>query len=234
MELGSLGRWQDRIGRYYPLSPSSPAFAELERNVDAAYRCTEVYPPEEDLFAAFSLTPPESVRCVILGQDPYHEPGQAHGLCFSVRPGTALPKSLQNIYRELSSDLGVPAPKTGCLRSWAEQGVLLLNSVLTVERGRAGSHAKFGWQAFTDAAIASLADLPQPIVSLLWGKWAAEKGPLLSKGCGPRLVLTAPHPSPLSAYRGFFGSRPFSQANSFLTAHGAEPIRWTETDPNRS
>jgi uracil-DNA glycosylase len=193
--------------------------------VEAAYAATTVYPPREKLFAALRATPPSEVRAVILGQDPYHQPGQAHGLSFSVEPGTPIPKSLGNIYRELQSDLGLPIPETGCLLPWAQQGVLLLNSVLTVEHGKAGSHRAFGWESFTDSIITATNDLPQPIAFVLWGNFAIKKAPLITSQA-PRLVLTAPHPSPLSAYRGFFGSRPFSQINDFLRLHGEPGIDW--------
>jgi uracil-DNA glycosylase len=162
---------------------------------------------------------------VILGQDPYHEPGQAHGLSFSVELGTPIPKSLGNIYKELQSDLGLPIPATGCLRPWTGQGVLLLNAVLTVAEGKAGSHRAFGWETFTDSIIQATNALPQPIAFVLWGNFAIKKAPLIAAEA-PRLILTAPHPSPLSAYRGFFGSRPFSQINDFLRSHGEPEIDW--------
>lgn len=192
----------------------------------AAARLTApVYPPEGSLFRALELTPPERVRAVILGQDPYHGPGQAMGLAFSVPAGVPLPPSLRNIFRELKDDTGVQPPRSGDLTAWAERGVLLLNPVLTVEGGKANSHADWGWQAVTDAILAALSALPQPIACVLWGAHAQEKAPLLQSGA-PRLLLRAPHPSPLSSYRGFFGSRPFSQINAFLTAHGEPPIDW--------
>ena len=198
----------------------------LERAM-ALYDTETVYPPREQLFRAFDLTPPDRVRVVILGQDPYHGPGQAMGLAFSVAEGVKLPPSLRNIFQELSADLGCPAPVCGDLTFWAEQGVLLLNTVLTVHSGHANSHSSLGWQAFTDQVIASLADLPQPIAFVLWGAQAQKKEILIQPACGPRLVLSGPHPSPLSAYRGFFGSRPFSRINAFLSQQGATPIRWT-------
>jgi uracil-DNA glycosylase len=214
-----LGRWTDH------LSPDPQLWDRLSTQVEAAYAATTVYPPREKLFAALRATPPSEVRAVILGQDPYHQPGQAHGLSFSVEPGTPIPKSLGNIYRELQSDLGLPIPETGCLLPWAQQGVLLLNSVLTVEHGKAGSHRAFGWESFTDSIITATNDLPQPIAFVLWGNFAIKKAPLITSQA-PRLVLTAPHPSPLSAYRGFFGSRPFSQINDFLRLHGEPGIDW--------
>jgi uracil-DNA glycosylase len=217
MELQETGRWAELL--------TVPGWEDLSRQVEAAYAAATVYPPREDLFAAFRLTPPERVRVIILGQDPYHGPNQAQGLSFSVPETTAIPKSLKNIYQELESDLGVTPPKTGCLKPWAEQGVFLLNSVLTVEAHQAGSHRKFGWEAFTDQVISATNQLEQPIAVVLWGNYAIKKQALID-GKGPRLVLTAPHPSPLSAYRGFFGSRPFSKINDFLTAQGQPPIRW--------
>ena len=210
------------------------------RKALAAYEAGTVYPPQERLFAAFAETSPEQLRVVILGQDPYHEavPGncqlstvhcpllpQANGLAFSVSPGVPLPPSLRNIFTELASDLGQKRTN-GDLSDWAAQGVLLLNTVLTVEAGKANSHRDLGWQAFTDAVIGSLRDLPQPIAFVLWGAQAQKKRPLL-KSEHPRLVLESPHPSPLSSYRGFFGSRPFSQINAFLAAHGEAEIIWS-------
>ena len=203
-----------------------PYLAQLERSLDAAYAAGEVFPPQEDLFSAFDLTPPEKIRAVILGQDPYHEPGQANGLAFSVRTGVKLPPSLQNIYKELDRDLGIPLSQNGDLTHWAEQGVFLLNTVLSVQAHRANSHRDLGWQAFTDAVIASLAALPQPIAFVLWGAQAQKKAALVKKSSYPRLILQSPHPSPLSAYRGFFGSRPFSQVNDFLLSCGFDAIDW--------
>lgn len=222
MELIELGRWAPQVSPRF----SPAAFAALSQRVEKAYETTTVYPPREQLFAAFSMTPPEQVRVVILGQDPYHGAGQAHGLAFSVSPGVKPPPSLVNIYKELQSDLGVPPRSDGCLTDWAAQGVFLLNTVLTVEAGKANSHSKLGWQAFTDAVVASIAALPQPVAFLLWGAQAQKKAAQAAQSPYPRLVLTAPHPSPLSAYRGFFGSRPFSKINFFLESHGEAAIRW--------
>lgn len=212
-----------------------PYYAQLTQRVAAAYATTTVYPPAERLFACFEAVAPEQVRVVILGQDPYHEPGQANGLAFSVFPGTKLPPSLQNIYKELQSDLNLPAPANGDLRPWAEQGVLLLNTVLTVEQSRANSHKDFGWQTFTDEVIAALAALPQPIAFLLWGAQAQKKAAAIQRSSYPRLIVKSPHPSPLSVYRGFYGSRPFSQVNSFLHLHNQPPIDWRlpALEPNR-
>ena len=264
--------WDELLDHPFDREPHRSTLAAAE----AAALSETVFPPRADWFAAFRLTLPEKVRAVILGQDPYHEPGQAMGLAFSVRPGVKLPPSLRNIYRELEADLGLPAPADGDLTPWAEQGVLLLNTVLTVAAGRADSHKRLGWQALTAEVLAAVARLPQPIAFVLWGApakraystavgaavsemqhatckmqheaaWSAEtpgggahcapRDPCpdastvncpLSIVHFPRLILEAPHPSPLSAYRGFFGSRPFSQINAFLSAHGETPIRWTE------
>ena len=205
-----------------------PYFAALCRAVTARRAAGPVYPPEADVFSAFALTPPERVRCVILGQDPYPEPEQAHGLAFSVRPGVPLPRSLRNIYKEREADLGLPPAQTGCLIPWACAGVLLINTVLTVDAGQANSHAKFGWQTFTDAVFRILWQLPQPVAFVLWGKQAQIKleRAIDAPAGGPRLVHTSAHPSPLSAKRGFFGSRPFSQVDAFLRENGAVPISW--------
>lgn len=203
-----------------------PYWRSLEQRLGAAYESGAVYPPAQQLFAAFERTPPACVRAVILGQDPYHEPGQANGLAFSVSRGVKLPPSLQNIYKELEADLGVPAAKSGDLTSWAQQGVFLLNTVLSVRAHVANSHKDFGWQSFTDAVIAALAELPQPVAFVLWGAQAQKKAALVEKSPYPRLVLQSPHPSPLSAYRGFFGSRPFSQINAFLVSYGFSPVDW--------
>ena len=189
---------------------------------------TAIYPPREQRLRAFELTPLDAVKVVILGQDPYHGPGQAHGLSFSVPEGVRLPPSLRNIYKELASDLGVEPRASGNLEHWARQGVLLLNTSLTVEAGRAGSHARRGWEAVTDAALAAVARSDVPSVFVLWGNHARRKAasvPELAPG-GPHLVLASPHPSPLSAYAGFFGSRPFSRANAFLAANGRGAIEW--------
>src|SRR5664279_1087806 len=184
----------------------------------------QIYPKANEWFAALDLTPLDQTRVVILGQDPYHGEGQAHGLCFSVQPGTRTPPSLVNIYKELFADLGFKPPSHGNLKSWAEQGVLLLNSVLTVEAGRAASHQGKGWERFTDAIIKLLNDQPRPIVFILWGAYAQRKAAFVDKT--RHLVITSAHPSPLSAHNGFLGSKPFSKANAFLIAHGQKPIDW--------
>lgn len=184
-----------------------------------------VYPKPAEYFAAFNSTPLEKVRVVILGQDPYHGPGQAHGLCFSVRPGVKPPPSLENIFKELKSDLNVPKPEHGCLLTWAQQGVLLLNASLTVQAGAAGSHQKRGWEEFTDHAIHYLNNQREGIVFLLWGSFAQKKGEFLDKK--KHFVLEAPHPSPLSSYRGFFGCKHFSKTNEYLKKRGETPIDWS-------
>jgi len=188
----------------------------------------QVYPPRGTRLAALALTPLDQVRCVILGQDPYHGAGQAHGLAFSVQDGVRPPPSLVNIFKELESDLGLPRPQTGDLSRWAQQGVLLLNNTLTVEAGQAGSHAGRGWDAVTDACVAAVAARDEPTVFILWGSHARKKAsrvPALGRA-GHHLVLTSAHPSPLSAHNGFFGSRPFSQTNAFLDSHGRGVIDW--------
>lgn len=201
-----------------------PYYKTLYEFVKKEYNTGPVYPPSQDLFNAFHLTPLSQVKVVILGQDPYHEPGQAHGLCFSVKPGVEIPPSLVNIYKELQDDLGCYIPDNGYLVKWARQGVLMLNTVLTVRAHQANSHRAKGWEEFTDAAIRELNRQDRPIVFLLWGKPAQSKRNMLNNPM--HLVLEAPHPSPLSAYRGFFGSRPFSKTNAFLVEHGEAPIDW--------
>lgn len=183
-----------------------------------------IYPKGSEYFRAMELTPFEQVKVVILGQDPYHGPGQAHGLCFSVRPDVRIPPSLINMYKELQTDLGIPPARHGCLEHWAEQGVLLLNSVLTVEHKHAASHQKRGWEQFTDKVIAELNDKREGLVFILWGSYAQRKGQFIDRA--KHLVLQAVHPSPLSANRGFFGSRPFSQTNDYLVSRGLQPIDW--------
>ena len=183
-----------------------------------------IYPPGPQIFNAFKHTPLPKVKVIILGQDPYHGPGQAHGLCFSVPEGIDIPPSLQNIYRELEQDLGVPAPRHGCLTAWAEQGVLLLNSVLSVRRGQAASHQGRGWEQFTDRVIAVINEQLQGAVFMLWGSYAQRKGAMVN--AGKHLLLKAPHPSPLSAHRGFFGCRHFSRANDYLQQQGQTPVNW--------
>jgi len=184
----------------------------------------EIYPPGPEIFNALDSTPLSRVKVVILGQDPYHGPGQAHGLCFSVRPGVRVPPSLVNIFKELHSDLGIELPGSGCLQAWAERGVLLLNAVLTVERGQAGAHQGKGWEQFTDAIVKAVNDKCDNVVFLLWGSQAQKKGANINRN--KHLVLKAPHPSPLSAHRGFLGCRHFSTANDWLKERGKEPVDW--------
>lgn len=205
---------------------ATPAMAALDAFLAAQAASGEIiFPPADERFRALVLTPLDRVRVVILGQDPYHGPGQAHGLAFSVRPGVKPPPSLVNIYKELQADCGIAPARHGFLDHWARQGVLLLNTVMSVASGRAASHRNRGWEAFTDAVIRAVAAQPGPIVFLLWGAHAQAKAAFVPDD-GTHLVLTAPHPSPLSAYKGWFGSRPFSRTNAFLVAHGAAPIDW--------
>ena len=199
-------------------------FKSLSAFLREEYAHKEIYPSKKEVFSSFYYTDMDKVRVVILGQDPYHEPGQACGMCFAVKPGIPQPPSLVNIFREISSDLNIPMSRNGYLLKWAKQGVLLLNTVLTVERGRANSHKGKGWETFTDHVIEKLNSLDQPMVFLLWGANAKAKQPLLTN---PRhLVLTAAHPSPLSAYNGFFGCRHFSKANEYLKKNGTAAIDW--------
>lgn len=201
-----------------------PYYLQLRQFLKQEYSTQQIFPPMYDIFNALRYTPYENVKAVILGQDPYHEPGQAHGLAFSVKKGVMPPPSLKNIYKELNDDLGVTAPSNGELTDWAKQGVLLLNTVLTVRRGQANSHRGKGWETFTDSVIRLLNDKSEPLVFLLWGGNAKSKLPLLTNP--NHLVLTAAHPSPLSAFSGFFGCRHFSKANAYLQQKGVAPIDW--------
>jgi uracil-DNA glycosylase len=213
--------WKARVGAQF----EQPHMRDLAAFLRAEKRAGKVlFPPGSRIFAALDSTPFDAVKVVILGQDPYHGPGQAHGLCFSVQPGTPIPPSLANVFAELERDLGLPRPDHGCLLPWARQGVLLLNAVLTVEQGRAGAHQGRGWEAFTDACIQALDREREGLVFLLWGSQAQAKGRLID----PRRhrVLKAPHPSPLSAHRGFIGCGHFSQANAWLSGRGQVPIDW--------
>ncbi len=205
-----------------------PYYKELYEKVLEEYRTRKIYPAADDIFNAFHLTPLADVKVVILGQDPYHNDGQAHGLCFSVKPDVEIPPSLVNIYQELHDELGCRIPNNGYLVKWAEQGVLLLNTVLTVRAHQANSHRGIGWEEFTDAVIRAVDQQERPIVFLLWGRPAQEKQSMLHNP--NHLILTAPHPRPLSAYRGFFGCGHFSKTNEFLEAHGIEPIDWQIED----
>lgn len=205
-----------------------PYYKSLRSFLIDEYKTETVYPPAEDIYTALKLTPFEDVKVVILGQDPYHEPGQAEGLAFSVREGVPKPPSLVNIFKELAEDTGIEAGESGSLRPWAEQGVLLLNTVLTVRAHQAGSHRGAGWEQFTDRIIELLAARSTPMVFVLWGANAISKKELIMEhGAGRHLIITAPHPSPLSAYRGFFGGRYFSRCNYFLTDNGIEPVDWS-------
>ncbi len=199
-------------------------YKQLFEKVNEEYRTRLIFPPANDIFNAFHLTPLKDVKVVILGQDPYHGNNQAHGLCFSVKPEVEIPPSLVNIYKELQDDLGCTIPGHGYLVKWAKQGVLMLNTVLTVRAHQANSHGGIGWEEFTDAAIRVLNTQDRPIVFILWGRPAQMKKAMLNNP--KHLILEAPHPSPLSSYRGFFGSRPFSKTNQFLEANGVEPIDW--------
>lgn len=201
-----------------------PYFKQLVDFVHDEYRRYQVFPPGREIFAAFDATPFDRVKVVILGQDPYHDVGQANGLCFSVRDGVPMPPSLVNIFKEIHDDLGKPMPASGDLSRWARQGVLLLNSTLTVRAHCAGSHQNRGWEEFTDHVIFHLATNRDHLVFILWGSYAIKKGAFIDRT--RHLVLTSSHPSPLSAYRGFFGNKHFSRANEYLVAHGEEPIDW--------
>lgn len=205
---------------------SSPEYDELRQKVCDEYQSRTVFPPEECLFAAFEAVAPADVRAVIIGQDPYHEDGQANGFAFSVRDGISFPPSLRNIFLELCDDIGCGYPKSGDLTPWAKQGVLLMNTVLSVRKGEANSHCNIGWQEFTDSVVDSLAALPQPVAFILWGAQAAKKRNAALNSTYPRLAVQSAHPSPLSAHRGFFGSRPFSGVNEWLRANGSHDIDW--------
>ena len=219
--MGALsGEWQASLSEEF----KKPYYRRLYETVKREYTEHKVYPPSGEIYAAMHLTPLDKVKVVILGQDPYHEEGQAQGLCFSVPRGVKIPPSLVNIYQELHDDLGLPIPGHGNLTHWAEQGVLLLNTVLTVRAHQAFSHRGIGWEQFTDAILAAVNAQDRPIVFLLWGSPAQKKAQMLDNP--KHLILKAPHPSPLSAYRGFFGCRHFSKTNEFLTKAGIEPIDW--------
>lgn len=212
--------WRERLQPEF----DAPYFEQLTDFVRHEYATTRVYPPGREMFAAFEACPFDKVKVVILGQDPYHEPGQAHGLCFSVNDGVPFPLSLQNIFKEIHDDIGTPIPMSGNLTRWANQGVLLLNATLTVRAHQAGSHQNRGWERFTDAVIHRLADEREHLVFMLWGAYAQRKGEFIDRA--KHLVLQSPHPSPLSAHRGFFGNHHFSRTNEYLVAHGMEPILW--------
>lgn len=217
-------RIEDSWRRVLQTEFDKPYFELLTQFVRNQYQTRQCFPPAGLIFNAFDSCPFDKVKVVIIGQDPYHDVGQAHGLCFSVNDGIKIPPSLENIYKELNRDLGLPIPNSGNLQHWANQGVLLLNATLTVEAHKAGSHQNKGWEELTDAAIMALAQQREHIVFMLWGSYAQKKGQYIDKR--RHLVLTAPHPSPLSAYRGFIGCGHFSEANRYLTQHGLQPIIW--------
>lgn len=221
MDVAIEPSWKQALVEEFKL----PYFASLTEMVRSAYLGKEpVYPAPKNIFRAFELCPFETVKVVILGQDPYHGAGQAHGLSFSVPPGVRVPPSLQNIYKELRDDLGVPIREDGDLTRWAKQGVLLLNATLTVSAGKPGSHQGLGWETFTDAVVRTLSEEREHLVFMLWGRYAHDKGAHVDES--KHLVLRAPHPSPFSAHSGFFGCRHFSRANAYLTEHGEAPIEW--------
>lgn len=201
-----------------------PYFQKLMTFLDEEYKTKTIFPPREDLFTCFTACPYKAVKVVILGQDPYHQPQQAHGLCFSVRKGVKLPPSLRNIYKELKSDLNIDMPSHGYLMDWAKQGVFMMNAIMSVECGKAGSHQKKGWEMFTDTVIQALNEREEGIVFILWGNWAQKKAALITNP--QHRILMSAHPSPLSAYHGFFGSQPFSKTNALLEELGHTPIHW--------
>ena len=220
MDVKIAADWKELLAGEF----AKPYFSQLVEFVRSEYATTTIYPRGSNIFRAFDKCPVEKLKVVIIGQDPYHGPGQANGLCFSVGDGVPFPPSLQNIFKEISDDVHTPVPPTGNLDRWAEQGVLLLNSVLTVRANQAASHADRGWERFTDAVVAAIAARKQEVVYMLWGSYAQRKGAMVdaSRNC----VLKAVHPSPLSAYRGFFGCRHFSAANRYLQSVGKEPSVW--------
>lgn len=220
--IGLEPSWRERVGDYL-LREDMQALAAFLRERQAAG--ARIHPPGREMFAAFDATPFDATRVVILGQDPYHGPGQAHGLSFSVRPGVAVPPSLRNIYKELQHDLGIAPPAHGCLLPWAHRGVLLLNAVLSVEQGNAGAHVGRGWEGFTDHVVATLNREREGLVFLLWGAYAQKKGAIIDRS--RHRVLQAPHPSPLSAHRGFLGCGHFSAASHYLVRRGGTPMDWS-------
>lgn len=213
--------WDERLKE----ETQKPYFQELCQKLEEEYKQHTIFPPKDLIFSALKLTPYSKTRVVILGQDPYHGAGQAHGLSFSVKPGVRIPPSLRNIYAELQADTGLPLPNHGFLEAWAEEGVLILNAVLTVREGQPNSHKGLGWETFTDAIMGKLNERTEPLVFILWGNYAQQKGSTID---GSRhLVIQSPHPSPFSAHRGFLGSRPFSIANQYLESHGLRGIDWS-------
>ena len=220
MDIKIESDWKERLHDEF----EKPYFTELTNFVKLEYAMQKIYPPGKLIFNAFDKCPFDKVKVVILGQDPYHEPGQAHGLCFSVPDGVSFPPSLQNIFKEINNDLQIPIPNSGNLERWAEQGVFLLNATLTVRAHIAGSHQKKGWETFTDNVIHLLSESGNHLVFILWGAYAQRKGELINNA--KHLVLSSVHPSPLSAHRGFFENHQFSKANEYLITHGKEPISW--------
>lgn len=220
MKVEIEASWQKRLQPEF----EKAYFAQLTDFVRREYAERTIYPPGRLIFNAFNLCPFDRVKVVLLGQDPYHGPGQAQGLCFSVNDGVRFPPSLVNIFKELQSDLGIAPPASGSLVRWAEQGVFLLNATLTVREHQAGSHQNMGWEQFTDAVIRLLAEEREHLVFILWGGYAQRKGAFIDRA--KHLVIASPHPSPLSAYHGFFGTKPFSRTNEYLIANGVEPIEW--------
>ena len=220
MDIKIESSWKEHLKQEF----EKPYFTDLINFVKAEYTTQTIYPPGKLIFNAFEKCSFDKVKVVILGQDPYHEPGQAHGLCFSVPDGVSLPPSLQNIYKEIKNDLDIPISKSGNLEPWAEQGVFLLNATLTVRAHQAGSHQAKGWETFTDNVIKLLSNSGNHLVFLLWGAYAQRKGELIN--ANKHLVLSSVHPSPLSAYRGFFGNHQFSKTNEYLVSIGKEPINW--------
>ena len=220
MKVEIEASWQKRLQPEF----EKAYFAQLTDFMRREYAERTIYPPGRLIFNAFNLCPFDRVKVVLLGQDPYHGPGQAQGLCFSVNDGVRFPPSLVNIFKELQSDLGIAPPASGSLVRWAEQGVFLLNATLTVREHQAGSHQNMGWEQFTDAVIRLLAEEREHLVFILWGGYAQRKGAFIDRA--KHLVIASPHPSPLSAYHGFFGTKPFSRTNQYLIANGVEPIEW--------
>ena len=220
MEVKLEQSWKERLATEF----EKPYFSNLVDFVKSEYATQTVYPKGAQIFNAFDKTPFDKVKVVILGQDPYHGPGQAHGLCFSVNEGIALPPSLRNIYKEIQTDLGIAPPSSGNLERWAEQGVLLLNATLTVRAHQAGSHQNKGWEEFTDAVIHKIAEEKKQVVFILWGSYAQKKGGFINSS--ENLILKSPHPSPLSAHQGFFGNKHFSKTNEYLISTNQTPIQW--------
>jgi uracil-DNA glycosylase len=223
-QFGIENNWFERLSDQF----TAEYFVDLQTFVEEERRLHAVFPVPQDVFAAFNMTTFDWTRVVILGQDPYHGPGQAHGLCFSVQQDVTIPPSLANIFTELENDVGVRRPRHGCLTHWAQQGVLLLNSTLTVRQGEPGSHHGKGWERFTDAVISLVNAKQDPVIFVLWGNPARQKKSLIASPW--HTIIEAPHPSPLSAHRGFFGSRPFSAINDFLIRHGYPPVEWSSGD----